>query len=171
MGLLTMHGISVGPNVFTKSGLPLYTFFWGFLFANLALILIALPLMRYFAKVTIGPYQILVPCIVSLCILGSYCLRKSFLDVGVTIVFGVLGYLLRKAKFPMVGIVLGMVLGKMCEQNLSRTLLINKGWSFLYKRPITLVILIITLLILVVPYVDFKKIFGRRGTNKIKKES
>lgn len=162
MGLLTMHGIDVGPRLFTNIPVTLYTFFWGFLFANIALVLIALPLMRYFAKLTILPYQILVPNILVLCVLGSYSLRGSFLDIIITLAFGVLGYFMRKAKFPMIGIVLGLVLGRMAEANLSRSLLIHKGWSFLYTRPITLAILILTALIIIIPNLNLKKIVAKR---------
>ncbi|MBS6951745.1 MAG: tripartite tricarboxylate transporter permease [Enterocloster asparagiformis] len=157
MGLLTMHGIDVGPKLFTKLPPELYVFFWGMLLTNFALVIIALPLMRYFAKVTLVPYQILVPNIIILCGLGTYSLRGSFFDVFMTIAFGILGYFLKKANFPTVTIVLGLVLGSLAEANLSRSLLIYKGWRFLYTRPIVLALVIITCLIIVLPYIDFKK--------------
>lgn len=163
MGLLTMHGIDVGPRLFTKMPVTLYTFFWGFLFANIALMIVAIPLMRIFAKMTVLPYQILVPNVLVLCVLGSYSLRGFYVDVIITLIFGVLGYFLKKAKFPMVGVVLGLVLGKMTESNLSRSLLIFKGWKFLYTRPIVLTILILTAIVMIIPYIDFKKIFNKKN--------
>lgn len=153
MGLLTMQGIDVGPKLFAAPPTSLYVFFWGMLFTNFALVIIALPLLRYFAKVTILPYQILVPNIIVLSVLGTYSLRYSFWDVFIAGVFGIVGYFLRRANFPMVTIVLGLVLGSLAESNLSRSLMINKGWSFLYKKPICLVLLIITCLIIILPYV------------------
>lgn len=161
LGLLTMHGIETGPKLFVKMPLQLYTFFWGLLFTNIALAIICLPLLKYFAKVTIIPYQILVPNIMILCVLGSYSMRRSFVDVALTLTFGIFGYFLKKANIPLVCLILGLVMGKMAEANLSRALLIHKGYSFLITRPICLTILILILLVVAVPYIDFKKIVGK----------
>jgi putative tricarboxylic transport membrane protein len=167
LGLMTMHGIETGPNLFVKMPLDLYTFFWGLIFTNIALSIICLPLLKYFAKVTLVPYQFIVPNIVIMCVLGVYGLRRSFFDVFLAILFGVFGYFLRKAKFPMVGIILGSVLGKAAEANLSRSLLVHKSWSFVYTRPITFAILILTLIIIALPYIDLKKLINKlRGRSQ-----
>lgn len=158
LGLLMLHGIETGPKLFVSMPVEIYTFFWGLLFTNLALFVICIPLLKYFAKVTIVPYQILVPNIIILCVLGTFSLRKFFFDIFLALIFGVAGYFLRKAKFPMVCIVLGLVLGQLAEANLSRSLMIYKSWGFLVTRPITLALLIITILIITVPYINVEKI-------------
>ena len=161
MGLLMLHGIETGPNLFVKMPVEIYTFFWGLLFTNIALFIICIPLLKYFAKITIVPYQILIPNIIVLCILGTFSLRKFFFDIFLALLFGVIGYFLRKAKFPMVCVVLGLVLGQLAESNLSRSLLIYHSWSFLIERPITFGLLIITILIVILPYIDLKKLKKR----------
>ncbi|MEM5768778.1 MAG: tripartite tricarboxylate transporter permease, partial [Bacillota bacterium] len=67
MGLLMIHNILPGPRLFIDSPLPLYTFFWGLIWTAFTIVIVGLPLLRFFAKVTVVPYQILVPAIVALC--------------------------------------------------------------------------------------------------------
>jgi putative tricarboxylic transport membrane protein len=166
LGMLMMHGVETGPKMFITMPVTIYTFFWGLLYTNLLLCVIAFPLLKYFAKVTIVPYQFLVPNIIVLCILGTYSLRGFFLDVIIAIVFGIVGYFLRKAKYPMVCIVLGLVLGKLAETNLGRSLMIYKNFSFLYTRPITLAFVVLTIVIVLSSFVDVKKLAKRLGNKK-----
>lgn len=107
------------------------------------------------------PYQILVPSIVVFCVLGSYSIRGYIFDVFVTVIFGIFGYFLKKANYPMVCLVLGLVLGNMVEANLSRSLIIYGNLSFLYKKPITFVLFVLTILVLVCPYLNMEKIKSR----------
>jgi putative tricarboxylic transport membrane protein len=165
LGLLMLHGVEPGPKMFIEMPLTIYTFFWGLLFTNLILVLVCFPLLKYFAKITIVPYQILVPNIFMLCVLGTYGMRGYVFDVFVGIAFGVLGYFLKKANYPMVCIVLGLVLGRLAESNLSRSLMIHRNLDFLYKRPITLTLLILTAVIMIIPYINIEKIKRRLRKN------
>lgn len=158
MGLLMIHNILPGPRLFQEMPDTLYTFFWGLLFTCFAMVIIAWPLLKFFAKVTLVPYQILVPTIVMLCALGSFSIRGYIFDVFITVIFGFLGYFLRKAKYPMVCIVLGLILGEMAESNLSRSIMISGDLSFLFTRPITLVLVILTFIVIVFPYINFSAI-------------
>lgn len=158
MGLLMIHNITPGPRLFANIPDTMYTFFWGLLFSCFAMVIVASPLLKFFAKVTLVPYQILVPSIVVLCVLGSFSIRGYMFDVLVTVAFGIFGYFLKKAHYPMVCLVLGLVLGNMVEANLSRALIINGNLSFLYNRPITFVLLILTVVVLVCPYLNLEKI-------------
>lgn len=153
MGLLMIHNIIPGPRLFIDSGSTLYTFFWGLVWTCFAIVIIGLPLLRFFAKVTIVPYQVLVPSIVILCSLGAYSIRGYIFDVVITFVFGLIGYYMKKARYPMVCFVLGLVLGPTAESNLGRSLLIYGNLSFIYTRPITLTLLILLILVIVVPLV------------------
>ncbi len=161
MGLLMIHNILPGPRLFQEMPDTLYTFFWGLLYTCFAMVVIAWPLIRFFAKVTLVPYQVLVPSIVMLCFLGAFSIRGYIFDVFIMILFGFLGYFLRKAKYPMVCIVLGLVLGAMTEANFSRALMIYGDLSFLYTRPITLALVVLTVCVIVLPYVNLKKLFSR----------
>ena len=155
MGLLMIHNIVPGPKLFLEAGPTLYTFFWGLVWTCFAIVVIGLPLLRFFAKVTVVPYQILVPSIIILCSLGAYSIRGYIFDVIITLMFGILGYYMKKASYPMVCFVLGLILGPTAESNLGRSLLIHGNLSFIFTRPITLTLFI--LLIVVVVFSSGKK--------------
>lgn len=160
LGLLMVHNILPGPSLFLESGPTLYTFFWGLLWTCFALVLIGLPLLKFFAKVTVVPWQILVPSITILCALGSYSIRGYIFDIFLTIVFAALGYYMKKAKYPMVCFVLGLILGPMAESNLGRSLLIYGNLSFIWTRPISLGLLLV--LVFVIIYPSLKKLFIKK---------
>lgn len=153
MGLLMIHNIVPGPRLFLDAGPTLYTFFWGLVWTCFAIVIIGIPLLQFFAKVTVVPYQILVPSIVILCSLGAYSIRGYMFDVIITILFGILGYYMKKAHYPMVCFVLGLILGPTAETNLGRSLIIHENLSFIFKRPITLGLFILLILVIVVPLV------------------
>lgn len=153
MGLLMIHNLLPGPSLFIEAGPTLYTFFWGLLWTCVALVIIGLPLLKFFAKVTVVPYQILVPAIVILCALGSFSIRSFMFDVAITIAFGVLGYYMKKAKYPMVCFVLGLILGPMAESNLGRSMIIYGNLSFIWTRPICLALAIALVLVIGVPLI------------------
>ena len=153
MGLLMIHNIVPGPRLFLEAGPTLYTFFWGLVWTCFAIVIIGLPLLQFFAKVTVVPYQILVPSIVILCSLGAYSLRGYIFDVIITMVFGILGYYMKKARYPMVCFVLGLILGPTAESNLGRSLIIHGNLSFIFTRPITLALFILLVVVIVSPLV------------------
>lgn len=153
MGLLMIHNIIPGPRLFVDSPDTLYTFFWGLTFTCAGIVIIGIPLLRFFAKVTVVPYQILVPAITILCFIGSYSIRGYIFDVFVMIFFGIIGYFLKKANWPMVCFVLGLVLGSNAETNLFRSMIIYGDLSFLVKRPITLALTVLLLFVVIWPFV------------------
>ena len=153
MGLLMIHNIVPGPRLFLDSGSVLYTFFWGLVWTCIAIVIIGLPLLRFFAKVTVVPYQILVPSIVILCSLGAYSIRGYLFDVILTVFFGVLGYYMKKARYPMVCFVLGLILGPTAETNLGRSLIIYGNFSFIWNRPITAALAILLVFVIAYPYI------------------
>lgn len=153
MGLLMIHNIVPGPRLFLDAGSTLYTFFWGLVWTCFAIVIIGLPLLRFFAKVTVVPYQILVPSIVILCALGTYSVRGYMFDVLLMFAFGILGYYLKKAHYPMVCFILGLILGPTVESNLWRSLIIYGDLSFIWTRPITLALAILLAAVIIIPIV------------------
>ena len=152
MVALVIHNLEPGPRFFL-SGVAPYTVFAGILLAQFAFFISGMFLARYFAKIVLVPNALLVPSIVLLSFIGAYAMQNRIEDVVVTIVFGVVGYLLHKAKWPTACLVLGMVLGELIESNFHRALRIGDDTiSIFFERPISLVLLIITVLFLVLPY-------------------
>jgi TctA family transporter len=108
-------------------------------------------------KLLTVPYRMLYPSIMVLCCIGIYSLNNSVFDVGVALVFGLLGYVFIKLKCEPAPLLLGFVLGPMLEENLRKAMTISRGDpSVFFTRPISLSMLLlaaIVLLILIVPTV------------------
>jgi putative tricarboxylic transport membrane protein len=143
LGAFVLIGVRPGPLMFTQQANIVYSFFAGWFVIQFMMLAVG------FVSIILAPNilkirdEVLMPIVLVLCIIGSFSLRNSVYDVGVALCFGVLGYLMRKAGFPMPPLVLGLILGPMAEQNLNRTLLIAKNdWTILFRRPISLMLLL-----------------------------
>jgi putative tricarboxylic transport membrane protein len=154
MVALVIHNLEPGPRFFLSGSAP-YTVFAGILLAQIAFFISGMLLARYFAKIVLVPNALLVPTIVLLSFIGSYAMYNHVEDLVVTLVFGLAGYLLHKAHWPTACLVLGMVLGDLIEGNFHRSLAIgDDSLSIFVTRPISMVLLICTLVFLVWPYVS-----------------
>ncbi|MBB6218571.1 putative tricarboxylic transport membrane protein [Anaerosolibacter carboniphilus] len=154
LGAFMIQGISPGPLLFKDHIDVVYGIFAGLLLANLAFLVLGLFGVKIFVKVLQIPYRILMPLIISLAFVGSYSVKNNLFNVGVMLLFGVLGYFMRKLKFPIAPVVLALVLGPMAEASLRRALIMSGGsWSIFVERPITLILLGITLISLFFPII------------------
>lgn len=153
LAALMLHGIDPGPDFFVKGGILPYTVFVGILLAQITFSVFGFFLARYFAKVIQIPNSMLVPGIVMLCFLGAYAQRNEPLDVLLMLVFGVIGYVLTRYKYPTICIVLGLVLGDMLEGNYQRALLIGNGNPLVFiTEPISGLIFLLVILSVASPY-------------------
>ena len=92
--------------------------------------------------------SILVPIILVISFVGAYAVNSSLFDVGLALIFGVIGYLLNKFAFPLPPILMGIILGPIAEEGLRQSLMVSEGsWSILITRPISAVFLCVTVLI------------------------
>jgi putative tricarboxylic transport membrane protein len=130
---------------------------------NLVLVLLNLPLVPVFASILRIPYHILYPGIIVVSIVGVYSINSSMFDVWVLVVFGLLGYVMRKTDFPTAPLVLTFVLGPLFEQAVRRSLIISQGDpSIFVTRPWAVVFLITTVLLTLGPAV-LSRIRSRPG--------
>ena len=151
LGALTMQGIQPGPQVMTSKP----ELFWGLIASmfvgNVLLVVLNLPLVGLWVRLTQVPYRWLFPSIVMFAALGNYSLNNSPMDVYLCAAVGVLGYIFAKLECEAAPLILGYVLGPMLEENLRRALLMSDGsFSVFVMRPISLVFLILTVAILAV---------------------
>jgi TctA family transporter len=161
MGALIIQGIAPGPTVMQEHP----QLFWGMVasmwIGNLMLVIINLPLIGLWVKLLKVPYPFLFPAILVFCCIGVYSLNNSAFEVGLTVLFGLLGYLFAKTGCESAPLLLGFVLGPLMEENLRRALLISRGDPMVFlNRPISAVLLaasIILLMILIVPSIRRKR--------------
>jgi putative tricarboxylic transport membrane protein len=139
--------------------------FWGLVasmyIGNVLLLVLNIPLIPLFAQILRLPVYVLYPVIFGISIVGVYSVSGSRFDVWMLVVFGLLGYAMRKLDYPAAPLALGLVLGDSMERALRQSLMMSQGdLGILVSRPISAVILCLAAAILVVPL--FRKAGGRR---------
>ncbi len=153
LAAMTLHGLRPGLSFFTSGGALVDTVFLGMILAQFVILFFGLTATPLLAKITKIPNAILVPVIVALCFVGAFSVNNSIGDVIVAIVFGVLGYVLFKYKWPVQCLVLGLVLGEIAESNFHRAMQISDGsYAIFVQKPISLILLIAVVAILVWTY-------------------
>lgn len=128
IGALTVKGLNPGPMLFTNHKALVYSIFIGMFLANTIMVIMGLSGLKLFTQVLKVPKAILTPVIFVLCVIGSYAMNNNLFDVGVMLVFGVIGYFFTKVKIPTSPAILGLILGPMAEKNF-RTALLKSGGS------------------------------------------
>jgi putative tricarboxylic transport membrane protein len=152
LGGLMIHGVQPGP--FLIKDHP--DIFWGTIMSmylgNVLLLFLNLPLIPLWVKLLKVPYRILFPLILFFCVIGSYSLNNSTFDVLMMVIFGIIGYLLKKFKYEPAPLVMAFILGPMLENSLRQSLFMSMGdFSIFFKRSISTSFLTIALLLLLSP--------------------
>ncbi len=154
LGGMVMWNLEPGPLVFTDHP----DFVWGLIaslyVANLFALLINIGFIPAFIWVLKMPFTILAPIIFMLCVIGGYVPTQDLHDVWLMLIFGVVGYLMRKLDYPLAPAVLAIVLGPLAEPALRQSLIGSQGnvWIFI-ERPISGTILVVALLLILLPLI------------------
>jgi putative tricarboxylic transport membrane protein len=158
---LLIHGVRPGPLLVTEHP----DIFWGLLasmyIGNVVLLALNLPLIWLWVRLLRVPYPILAPFIVVFVLVGAYSVNNSVFDLGLTVAFGVLGYLMRRFDFEPAPLVLALILGPQLEATLRRSLIFSRGDVLVFfQRPISAVLLALALALLFAPAV--RRLLDRR---------
>jgi putative tricarboxylic transport membrane protein len=158
MGALMIHGIQPGPLFIAKYP----ELFWGFVASmyvgNAMLLVLNLPLIGIWVRLLKTPYIILFPLILLFCLIGVYSLNTNVAEIIIMLIFGIVGFLLRRVGFEGAPFILAMVLGPIMETSLRQSLLISRGnFSIFFTRPICAVLMVLTAAFLLSPLVTAKK--------------
>jgi putative tricarboxylic transport membrane protein len=163
LAALIIQGIEPGPRFLLSGSLP-YTVFAGIVLAQATFLISGLIFGKIFTKVVYCPNAILAPMITVLTFVGAFAERNNVFDIGIALAFGLFSYLLEKLKYPSVCMVLGLILGPLVEANFHRSLGISFGsYAIFLERPLTLSMLVITIVSLIMPYIWWF-IFQRKRT-------
>jgi putative tricarboxylic transport membrane protein len=148
MGAFLLHGIQPGPMLFTKQPVEVFTIIAGMILVNFVMILLGFVAAFSFATLMKVPAAILNTFIVVFCFLGGYALRNDMADVWMTMLFGLLGYVMRRYDLPIPPLVMGIILGPMAEQYFLTSMLAHHNdLSVFVTRPVSAVILGVTALL------------------------
>lgn len=135
-----LHGVQPGPMLLTdpESHRVVYTILASMFVSVVGMCVIGFFWIRLVVKVLTIPQSILNAVVVLFCLVGAYANRNSMSDVWMIVVFGVLGYLFEKFRFPISPLVLGAILGPIGENNFMRSLIINHNdWTVFFRQPLS----------------------------------
>lgn len=136
--------------------------FWGTIVSmyigNGMLLVLNLPLIPMWVKVLKVPYYLLYPLILLFCLIGVYSLNNKIADIVILLIFGMLGFLMKKFQYDGAPLILALVLGRTLETSLRQSLIMSQGdFSIFIVRPISLGFLIVAVLLLIVPIITQRK--------------
>lgn len=164
MAAFIIEGIQPGPNMI--AGHP--ELFWGLVasmwIGNCFLLVLNVPLVRYWLSVFKIPYNVLFPAILFFCCIGTYSINNNLDDVFITVAFGALGYLFMRLEMDPSPLMLGFILGPMLEENFRRSMLLSRGsFEVFINRPISG-----TLISLIAAFILWQTVsfFRKRGKAK-----
>jgi len=158
---LRMHNIEPGPTLFTTRPDIFWTFIAAMYLGNLMLLILNLPLVSFFGRIAVIRPPIILPAISLICLFGVYSVRNSIFDVWIMIVSGGIGFFLRRWKFPIAPLIIGLVLGPTTENSLRQTLMMFRGNPLLMTgRPVAMVLLVLAAAFIVYKFVS--PYFGKK---------
>ena len=127
LGGLLIWGLQPGPMLFVEQK----DFVWGLIasmyLGNIVGLLVVLTTVPFWAAILRIPFSVIAPVIIVICAIGAYTVHSSMWDVWMMLVFGVLGYLFKKLKYPLAPLVLALVLGDMAESSFRQSMLLSQG--------------------------------------------
>ena len=149
LAAMFIHGVRPGPLIMIEFPDFVYQVVAIVLLATWAMFILGLSMVRPLVKVLAVPREKLMPVVFVLCVIGSYAIEARLFDVGVMIVFGLIGYAMREMDYPIAPLVLGIILGDILDKNLIRSLIISEGdIRYFFASPISISIAIITFITL-----------------------
>ncbi len=164
LGALMVHGIQPGPLLFINHAVDVYTVFLGLMIANFVMGFFGFSLIRLFSKVTMIPMVFLLPIITVMAVIGTYSYANSMQDVYIMFAAGVIGYFMYKFDMGVPGVIIGIILGKLAEQNFTGSLMMSDGsLSIFVTSPICFIFLLLALIGLLSPlYKDsIRRLFAK----------
>jgi len=161
-----LHGIQPGPQVFISSTSLIYT-----VFAAVFVAVIGMCILGYFAikplcKVLDAPEAVVSAFVVMFCFIGAFAARSNLSDLYVIAIFGLVGFLFERFKFPIAPLVLGTILGPLTENAFMTTMVsFSNDWTVFFTRPISGTILVLAIVGLAFPFL--RTMWGRwRGRER-----
>ena len=147
IGAFTIQGLQPGPLLFVREPGLVYGLFASLLIGNLVMLAMGLLGTKIWAKVLDVPKNILTPIVLTICLFAAYAESSNVFGVWLALIFGILGYFMRKYEYPVAPIVLAIVLGSMIEVSFRRSMILSDGsLAILVTRPVAAAILLLAVL-------------------------
>ena len=155
MSALVLKGVQLGPLLLVNQPQYLSATFASMVVTNILMVIVAIAIAKVFAQILAVPYSYLGPIIIMLAIIGSYATNMSIADVKIMAIAGVIGLIISACHFNSAALILGLVLGVICEGNFSRAYTISRANLVnMFARPVAGTLMVISLVLLVWPIVS-----------------
>jgi len=146
LGGFLVHGLRPGPKFMTEYGDLTFTIIISLFVVNIFMLILGIFFGKMGVYITKIREDFLAPVIITLSVIGSYAINNSVFDVGLMFIFGLLGYVMVKCKFPTAPMVIGLILGPIAETGLQQSLLISSGsWLIFVTKPVSLTLLVLAI--------------------------
>ncbi|MGI6030076.1 MAG: tripartite tricarboxylate transporter permease [Eubacteriales bacterium] len=140
VGGFMIQGVSPGPLMFVQQKELIYAIFGALIVANVCMLLMMFLAMNGFIRVLNTPKEVLLPFVMAICIIGAYGSNNRVFDIFVVLIFGVVGFVLKKFGFPTPPMIMGLILGPIFETNLRRGLMFSHNSIVpFFTQPISLI--------------------------------
>lgn len=152
LGALTLIGVKPGPQLFVEpEGITIvYAILAGMIVIQFIMLIVGLGCAKVSPYILKIPQTILLPLIAAFCIVGAYSNANNLFDVLISIIFGIIGFGMKKFGYPGAPLVLGIVLGPIAESNLNRALILsNNSWTTFITHPISCFFLVVSVVLIV----------------------
>jgi putative tricarboxylic transport membrane protein len=147
LGGFIIYGLQPGPQLMQQQPHLLWTIIASMYIGNVMLLVLNLPLVGLWARMALIPFPILGPMIVVFTLIGAYSLRYCFFDLWMALLFGVVGYFMRKLRFPVAPMVLATVLASMMETSFMQSITMSRGSILIFfNRPISAAFMLLSVL-------------------------
>ena len=151
LGALIALNVSPGPRLMIDEPQIFWAVIMSMFIGNLVLLVLNLPLIPYIAKVLSIPRNFLIPFILFFTLMGAYIGQNNATELLILVGFGICATALKFADYPLPPLLIGFILGGMLEDNFARSMQLYDGIAFIWERPMTLGLLVISLILLVLP--------------------
>ena len=144
-----MHGIQPGPMLIPNNPNLFWAVVASMYIGNIMLLILNLPMIGVWVRIVLIPYVYLLPAILLFCLIGSYSIRVSMVDIYTMLLFGVVGYLMKKYQYEGAPMILAFILGPLMETSLRQSLIIGRGsFTPFFTKPICVVAFCVTAVML-----------------------
>jgi putative tricarboxylic transport membrane protein len=157
LAALLMYGLKPGPTLFLENKEFVWAIIGSMYIGNVMLLILNLPLVGLWAKISTLPYKYMAPIILAVCVVGAYSPRNTMFDVWVAFGAGIMGYVMKKYDWPLAPLILGFILGPMFEVSFRQSLSIG-GPTIFFTRYITVGFLLLAIIVLVISVKFIKRI-------------
>ena len=162
LGALLALNVAPGPRLMIDRPEIFWAVIISMYLGNVVLLILNLPLIPYIAKLLLVPRNYLIPFILFFTMMGAYIGQNNATELLILVGFGICATIMRFADYPLAPLLIGFILGQMMEDNFSRAVNLTDGVSFIWERPMTLGLILISVTFIILPAYRRRRALARK---------